>query len=59
MDVGDTTKPRLIFSDGKIEYFTDQRLMLQVYYDLPRHIRCCFRGAGDARPVYDWDCVGK
>lgn len=57
MNIGNTTKPRLIFSDGRIEHFNDQQLMLKVYYALQRGVRCAFRGAGDTRPVYSWDCV--
>jgi hypothetical protein len=59
MRLGNTDKARLLFSDGRIEHYTDQRLCLAVWYALAKGVRAAFRGAGDTRPVYPWNCVDR
>jgi len=58
MDVGDTKQARLIYSDGRIEYYGDnQQLAYKVWLAMDKGIRIAFRGKDDIRPVYSWDCV--
>ena len=59
MNTGNTSKARLIYSDGRIDHWPAnlQSLALAAWYALPRGVRAAFRGAGDLTPVYSHDCV--
>lgn len=50
---------RIYYRDGRVSEFSDEKLAYQTWLALPRGIRAAFRGKGDQRPVYAWDCVDK
>jgi hypothetical protein len=53
----DTTKARIHYTDGRVQYWDDQALAYAIWLALPKGIRAAFRGAHDDRPVYPWDYV--
>lgn len=57
-EAADVSKARLYFADHVTEYPTDQ-LAYAVWLGMGKGVRCAFRGAGDARPVYTWDLVDR
>jgi hypothetical protein len=59
MITGDTSKARLLFSNGHIEEYDDQHLAYALWLALPRGVRAAFRGKNDNRPVYGWECVDR
>ena len=52
-------KARILYPDGRVSEYDDQRLAYAVWLGLPLGIRCAFRGAGDNRPVYPHDYVDQ
>lgn len=59
IDLGDTTKARLFYSDGEVAEYDDQALAYQIWLAMPRGVKIAFRGKDDTRPVYSWDCVDR
>jgi hypothetical protein len=53
------TSARIHFRDGRVLEFKNQNLAYQTWLSLPRGTRAAFRGKGDKRPVYAWDCADK
>jgi len=56
---GDTTKPRIIFSNGDISYYPTNQMAYQVWLGLPSGTMTAMRTAGDDSPVYPNDCVDR
>lgn len=48
---------RLIWPDGRLNYYPDPQVALAVTSGLPRRMGRGFRSAGDLTPVSPWDCV--
>lgn len=57
--IGDSTKTRLFYSDGRIDGYDDPKLAYAVWLELDKGIRVAFRSAGDITPVYHQDYVDK
>jgi hypothetical protein len=54
----DVNKARVYFPDSVGEYASDT-LAYSVWLGMGRGVRCAFRAAGDATPVYSWDLVDR
>lgn len=51
----DVNQARLYLRNGLVQHFTDQSLCYACWLAIPYSV---FRGAGDLRPVYQWEfCV--
>jgi hypothetical protein len=59
IDIGDYTKARLFYPDGKREEYDSQTLACALYFGLPKGERAAFRGKNDTTPVYPWDLVDR
>lgn len=57
--IGDHTKARIFYPDGRIDEYDDQSLAYAVWLALDRGIRAAFRSAGDKTPVYPHDYVDR
>jgi len=55
--MGDTSKARIFYPDGRIVQYQNGSLALQIYYALPPGIKAAFRTAGNKTPVYPHDYV--
>jgi hypothetical protein len=51
----DTSKARIYWRNGDVEYFDDQAHAWQVYLWIALVCPVAFRGAGDTTPVYPHD----
>lgn len=43
----------------EVREYQDQALAYAVWLALPKGVRAAFRGAGNTRPVYDWDYADR
>lgn len=57
--LGDTTKARLFFPNGRIDEFDDQKLAYALWLGLGKGVRAAFRGKNDLTPVYSHDYVDR
>lgn len=56
-NLGDTSKTRIFYSNGRIEHYDSPQLAMSVWYGLPPEIGAAVRDAGDMTPVYPHDYV--
>ena len=54
----DVNKARVYFPDHVSEYASDT-LAYHTWLGMSQGVRCAFRAAGDATPVYSWDLVDR
>ena len=59
MKTNTQSSARIVFSDGQVSAFQDQKLAYLVWLSLPTNTRAAFRGQGDQRKVYAWDYADK
>ena len=57
--IGDHTKARIFYPDGRIDEWVDSAMAYAVYMALDKGIRAAFRAAGNKTPVYPHDYVDR
>lgn len=55
----DVSKARIYYRNGLVDHYDNQKLACSTYFNLPKGIRCCFRGVGDKTPVYSHSYVDR
>jgi hypothetical protein len=55
----DSTKARIYFSNGLVNYYATNAEAYALWLALPKGTRAAMRPANDSTPVYTWDCVDK
>jgi hypothetical protein len=55
--LGNTSKARIFYPDGRIEEYENGKLALEIYYGLHKSTRAAFRAAGNTDAVLSHDYV--